>query len=160
MAENEGGIKFINCIGSDISLWKKGPNDETFKWETCLLYDEPEYYLDSSAEINTIWKFVDHITKRYLLGNGKSVFHYKKYESPIISVEIKTPLYTLKELCTYTISTRLLVNKNAMAIDTFEIPNKLKTNLKNCLKYLEEMYEEDGDCCINDWTVCHEEYNS
>lgn len=162
MGENKGGITFVNCIGSDISLWKKGPNDLTFEWESCLLFDEPEYNVDNSTEINTTWKFVDHITKRYLLGNGKRIFHYKKYDDcSMMYIEIKTPLYTLKELCTYTIATRLLVNNSAIAINTFEIPKDLKTDLKNCIDNLTVLYENDGDFFINDWTVCHEkEYNS
>jgi len=162
MAENEGGITFVNCIGSDINLWKKGPRNVNFECETCLLYDEPEYHLNSPEDINTTWKFSDHITKRYLLGNGKKIFHYQKYECPPLLVKINTPLYTLKELCTYTISTRLLVNDSATAIDDeLEIPKALKIDLKNCVENLAKMYEEDGDCCIHDWTVCHEEeYNS
>lgn len=162
MDENKAGITFVNCIGSDIDLWKKRPKDIFFEWETCLLFDEPEYNFNKSSEINTTWKFVDHITKRYLLGNGKNVFHYQKYDGcSLIRVEITTPLYTLKELCTYTIATRLLVNNGAMEINTFEIPKELKIDLKNCIDDLIVMYEKDGDCFINDWTVCHEEkYNS
>jgi len=160
MDENEGGVIFVNCIGSDINLWKKRPHDENFEWETCLLFDEPEYHLDEYADCNTIWKFYDHITKRYLLGNGKTMFHYKKYECPPLKVEIKTPLYTLKELCSYTIATRLLVNSNVAAIDAFEIPKELKIDLKTCYQHLAEMHENDGDCYINDWTIYHEEdYN-
>jgi len=157
MAENEGGVKFVCCIGSDIHLWKKRPNDVTFEWETCLLFDEPEYHIDGSEFINTTWKFIDHITKRYLLGNGKKEFHYQKYECPPIRIEIKTPLYTLKELCTFTIATRLLFNNNAMAVHDFEIPKELKIDLKECLENIAKMYEQDGDCFINDWTVRHEE---
>lgn len=157
MDENEGGVTFENCIGSDIDLWKKGPRDKSFEWETCLLYDEPEYHLNKHADKNTTWKFYDHITKRYLLGNGNTMFHYKKYECPLIKVKIKTPLYTLKELCTYTIATRLLVNNNLEAIDIFEVPNELKIDLKMCYQQLAEMHENDGDCFIHDWTVYHEE---
>lgn len=156
MVEDEGGVTFVNCIGSDISLWKKGPHDKTFEWATCLLFDEPEYHLDKYTESDTTWKFYDHITKRYLLGNGKSMFHFQKYESPPIKVEIKTPLYTLKELCTYTITTRLLANNNETAIETLEIPKQLITDIKICYKHLAEMHENDGDCLI-DWTVYHEE---
>lgn len=160
MAEYEGGVKFINRIGSDIHLWKKGPNDLTYEWVACLLYEEPEYYIDSSSESNTTWKFVDHITKRYLHGNGKKVFHYQKYECPSIIVEIETPLYTLKELCTYTIATRILVNNGVHAIKDFEIPKVLKTDLEKCVENLARMYEEDGNCSIYDWTVSiEEEYN-
>lgn len=157
MAENEGGVKFVNCIGSDISLWRKGPNDTTFEWETCLLFDEPEYHLDDPEDINTTWKFIDHITKRYLLGNGEKEFYYQKYECPSIQIDIKTPLYTLKELCTFTIATRLLVNNNALAINDFEIPKELKIDLKECLKDIAEMHEQDGESLIRDWTVSHEE---
>jgi len=157
MAEDEGGITFVNCIGSDISIWKKRPNDITFECETCLLFDEPEYHLDGPENTNTIWKFNDHITKRYLLGNGKKEFHYQKYECPSIQIEIKTPLYTLKELCTFTIATRLLVNNSGIAINDFEIPKELKIDLQECLANIAEMHEYDGECIISDWTVYHEE---
>lgn len=159
MAENAGGVKFINCVGSDIHIWKKKCTcqSDTFDWETCILFDEPEYHLESPSEINTSWKFYDHITKRYLLGNDEKVFHYQKYQSPPLNVNIITPLYTLKELCTYTIATRLLVNDAAMAIDDLELPKQLKDDLKSCLENLSELHEQDDEDGMYDWTVAHEE---
>lgn len=160
MANNDGGVQFINCVGTDVHLWKKTKNDN-LEWVSCVLYDEPEYHLDCPTQTNTTWAFFDHITKRYLHGNGKREFHYQKYQCPPIQVEIKTPLYTLKELCIYTIATRILVNKSMSAINNFEIPKSLKIDLKKCVKDLEKMYEEDGDDFISDWTVSHEEeYNN
>jgi len=76
MDKIEKGITFVNCIGSDINLWKKTSNNKTFEYETCLLYDEPEYHLEDYKEINTAWKFIDHITKIYLLENGKKGVSY------------------------------------------------------------------------------------
>lgn len=160
MDENNGGVKFVNCIGSDINIWKKLPHNENFECETCLLYDEPEYHLDDPEDVNTTWKFFDHITKRYLLGNGKKIFHYQKYECPPLIVKINTPLYTLQELCTYTISTRLLANNiSDIAIDEMEFPEQFKIDIKRCVQNLNERYKADGDDdCIQDWTVYHEEY--
>ncbi|XP_025195097.1 uncharacterized protein LOC112594495 isoform X2 [Melanaphis sacchari] len=154
MDKNEGGIKFINCIGSDINIWKKRPHDEDFEFETCLLYDEPEYHFDDPKDINTSWTFFDHITKRYLLGNGKKIVHYQKYECPPIIVKIKTPLYTLQELCTYIISRRLLANNiRDVAIDELKLPQQLKVDIKSCVNDLKKKYEEGGD------DFCyHEEY--
>lgn len=161
MDKSGSGVRFVNCIGADINLWKKRPSDDTFELETCLLYDEPDYVLDDSTENNTTWKFVDHNTKRYLLGNGKKLFNQPKYDSSSIEVKITTPLYTLKELCEYTIATRLLVNKNIQNICTLKIPKKIKIDLQKCAKYLTDMYEHDCDDYIFDWTTCHEEkYNS
>lgn len=161
MGENENGVRFVNCIGSDINLWKKGPSDDTFELETCLLFDEPDLGLYDSIEDNTTWKFIDHITKRYLLGNGQKIFNQPKYGTPLMEVKITTPLYTLKELCEYTIATRLLVNKSAKEINTLELPKKLKIDLQKRVKYLADMYEQDCDDYIYDWTTCHEEtYNS
>ncbi|KAF0761592.1 Uncharacterized protein FWK35_00007209 [Aphis craccivora] len=158
MDNNEGGIKFVNCIGSDINIWKKGPYDENFECETCLLFDEPEYHLNDPEDINTSWKFFDHITKRYLLANGKTIFHYQKYECPPIIVKINTPLYTLQELCTYTISRRLLANNiKDTEINELELPEQLKIDIKSCVENLEERYKADGDDFCQDWTVYHEE---
>ncbi|XP_022169618.1 uncharacterized protein LOC111033261 [Myzus persicae] len=158
MNGDEGGIKFVNCIGSDINIWRKLPYDENYECETCLLYDEPEYHLDDPECVNTTWKFFDHITKRYLLGNGKEIFHYQKYECPPLIVKISTPLYTLQELCKYTISTRLLVNNiSNTAIDEMELPEQFKIDIKSCVQKLREQYDADGDDCIQDWTVYHEE---
>lgn len=150
-------VKFINCIGSDVDLWKKGPYDEDFMLESCLLYDDPEYNLDIDSDFNTTWKFIDHITKRYLLGNGEKTFHFKG-DKRSMQVEIKTPLYTLEELCTYTITTRIFINHGATAIDGLEIPKVLKINLKNYIEKIEKLCDsEEG---IYDWTkYAEEEYN-
>lgn len=154
MAEGESGIKFVNCVGSDIDLWKKGPNESKFELETCLLYDEPTYYTDEIEE-NTIWKFVCHSTKRYLFGNGEREFHYQKYECPPINIEIKFPVYSLQEMCLYTIATRLYHNNGCMAINDFHFPESLKETLKSYLEYLKDMCEDD-DYTV-DWTTCYEE---
>ncbi|XP_050542820.1 uncharacterized protein LOC126906315 isoform X2 [Daktulosphaira vitifoliae] len=160
MAENKISIIFVNCIGSDIHLWKKKPNDIDYEWQTCIQYEEPEYQIDEQSDINSLWKFYDHITKRYLHGNGKNIFQCDKTQSFPIRVEIKTPLYSLKELCMYTVATRILVNNCEDAIDDIEIPEELKKELKYYVKHLELMYEQDGDCCIYDWTIHHEDnYN-
>ncbi|XP_050421977.1 uncharacterized protein LOC126834239 [Adelges cooleyi] len=157
MAENEAGVIFVNSIGSDIHIWKKRENDANYEWETCVLYEEPEFIIDDPEESNTMWKFYDHITKRYLHANGKETYHLKNIESPPVRVQISTPLYSLKELCTYTIATRILVNDSENAIGDFEIPKVLKNDIKHYVKSLALMHEQDGDCCINDWTVYHED---
>lgn len=150
-------VTFVNCIGSDIDLWKKGPYDEDFVLESCLLYDDPEYCTDIDSDFkNTTWKFIDHITKRYLLGNGEKMFHFKGGERSM-KVEIKTPLYTLEELCSYTITTRVFVNQGT--INDLEIPNLLKMNLKNYIEKIEKLCSDDYDN-LYDWTVyAEEEYN-
>lgn len=155
MAENKG-VVFVNCIGSDVDLFKKGYTDTTFEHETCLLFDEPEYHLDEYSDLNTIWKFHCHITKRYLLGNGKRTFHFQNYKCPKIKVEITLPLYTLKELCEFTIATRLVVNNSIMAIDDLKMPDKLATDIKNTANDLTEILEA-GNEELSDWTQYHEE---
>lgn len=157
MAENDGGVVFINCIGSDINLFKKGCSDTTFEHETCLLFDEPEYHLDEYSDLNTTWKFHCHITKRYLLGNGKRTFHFQEYKCPKIKVKITSPLYTLKELCTYTIAVRLMANDSITAIDDFEIPNRLKADIKNTANDLTEILEAENEELV-DWTQYNEEF--
>lgn len=154
MDEDESGIKFVNCVGSDIDLWRKGPNESNFELETCLLYDEPIYHADEVEE-NTTWKFVCHITKRYLYGNGQREFCYQKHECPPINIEIKLPLYTLQELCTYTVATRMYHNNSCTAINDFHFPESLKLNVRSCLEYLEIMCEHDD--YTSDWTTYHEE---
>lgn len=161
MDENEGGIKFVNYIGSDIDLWLKRPCDEKFNFETCLLYDEPEYH-DPEVEEGSTWKFFDHITKRHLLGNGEEIFHYQKYERLPTIVKIYTPLYTLQELCTNTICTRLLANNvNETDVNDLEIPKVFKKKLNSYIEDLEALYDADGDECAYDWTTHYEaEYGS
>ncbi|XP_025412613.1 uncharacterized protein LOC112685058 [Sipha flava] len=156
MDNDEGGVVFVNCIGSDISLWKKGQYDETFEFESCLLYDEPEYHVENK-EINSTWKFFDHITKRYLVANGENEFHYKENYSSLIKVEIKTPMYALKELCLSTIATRLLCNGHEECdFKDLGIPKMLIIEMESYLKDLNKIHgDEDRDEWI-DWTVFYE----
>lgn len=155
MDNDEGGVVFVNCIGSDISLWKKGPYDETFEFESCLLYDEPEYHVESE-EINSTWKFFDHITKRYLVANGENEFHYKENYSSLKKVEITTPVYALKELCLSTIATRLLCNGRDCEFEDLGIPKILIIEIEKCLKELNEIHGDEGREELIDWTVFNE----
>lgn len=159
MDNDEGGVVFVNCIGADIGLWKKGPYDETYEFETCLLYDEPEYYVESN-EINSTWKFFDHLTKKYLIANGENEFHYKENDGSLLRVEIKTPAYTLKELCLNTVATRLQCNGHECILEDLEIPNLLIIEIESCIKTLNKMNEDGGGDELFDWTAFYEEqYN-
>lgn len=159
MDNDKEGVVFVNCIGSDINLWKKGRYEETFEFESCLLYDEPEYHVESE-EIHSTWKFFDHITKRYLVANGKDEFHYNENDGSLLRVEIKTPMYALKELCLNTIATRLLCNGHASKLEDLHIPKTLIIELESYLKDLNKIHEDVGGDELFDWTASYEEeYN-
>lgn len=85
------------------------------------------------------------------------MFHIEKYKSPL-KIKITTPVYTLKELCTYTIAIKLLVNDNEVAINTLEIPKELKIDLKKCFKEIQHYYDENSS--IYDWTLYYSEENN